>query len=70
MDPEKLREEFTRMLTVDSETTDRRRRDHNQAIFEPYDPVSRRGGYSIWSHTDLSMVLDKFDKAVRNVQAG
>lgn len=56
-----LRAEFTRLLTEDSVTRDRRRREYNQAIF---DPVS---GEAVWSSTDLSMVLDQFDRAVRNL---
>jgi hypothetical protein len=60
-----LREEFVRALTVDSETRDRRRRDYNQAIFAPQE----RGGYAIFTGTDLSMVLDAFDAAVRRATA-
>lgn len=56
-----LRDEFVRLLTIDSDTKDRRRRNYNQAIFDP-------SGYAIWSGTDLDMVLDKFDQAVRNTR--
>lgn len=56
-----LRTEFLRLMTVDSETRDARRRDFNQAIFDPDQ------GWAIWSRTDLNMVMDKFDKAVRNL---
>jgi hypothetical protein len=60
-DPEALRAEFFRLLTQDSETQDARRREFNQAIFD----ADR--GYAVWNGTDLAMVLEKFDKAVRNV---
>ena len=56
-----LRAEFLRLLTTDSDTKDRRRKDHNQAIFNPK-------GWAIWSSTDLDMVMEKFDKAVRNME--
>jgi hypothetical protein len=59
-----LREEFVRLLTTDSETRDRRRREYNTAIFAPED----RGGHAIFTGTDLWMVLDAFDKATRNVR--
>lgn len=55
-----LRDEFLRLLTQDSDTKDRRRKDYNQAIFAPE-------GYACWSRTDLNMVMEKFDRAVRNV---
>jgi hypothetical protein len=56
-----LREEFLRWLTVDSETTDRRRREYNQAIFDA------DKGFACFNGTDLGMVMDKFDKAVKNL---
>lgn len=59
---DELRSEFLRLLTEDSETTDRRRRDFNQAIFRAPE------GWAIWSSTDLDMVMDKFDAAVRNLR--
>ena len=55
----RLREEFVRLLTVDSETKDRRRREFNQAVF------NAEQGWAIWSSTDLDMVMQKFDRAVR-----
>lgn len=58
---ERLRAEFLRLLTVDSETNDRRRKEYNQAIF------NAKGGWAVWSSTDLDMVMSKFDKATRNV---
>lgn len=57
-----LREEFLRLLTVDSEHHDRRRKDFNLAIFDP------ERGYAIWVPVDLNMVMSKFDKAVRNCE--
>ena len=54
-----LRGEFLRLLTTDSETHDRRRREFNQAIF------NAKGGWAVWSSTDLGMVMEKFDKAAR-----
>lgn len=58
-----LRAEFLGLLTVDSETKDARRREFNQAIFD----ADR--GYAIWTGTDLDMVMSRFDKAVRIVEA-
>lgn len=60
-DIELLRAEFLRLLTVDSETQDRRRKEYNQAIFNPEE------GWAVFHGTDLDMVLDKFDKAVKNI---
>ena len=59
-----LRAEFVRRLTVDSETDDARRRDFNQAIFA----TEAEGGWACFNGTDLSMVLDKFDAAVKAVK--
>ncbi len=61
-----LRDEFLRLLTEDSVTTDRRRRDYNQAIF------SKGSGDTVWVPTTgyLDMVMEKYDKAVKNVQRG
>lgn len=59
-----LRTEFLRLLTEDGPTNDARRRDFNQAIFAPED----KGGWAVWSQTDLSMVMEKFDRAVKNVE--
>lgn len=57
-----LRVEFIRLLTKDSETHDRRRREFNQALFMP-------DGKAVWSATTLSMILSKFEKAVSNLEA-
>jgi hypothetical protein len=56
-----LREEFLRLLTEDSETSDRRRKEFNQAIFD------KERGFACFNGTDLSMVMDKFDQAVKNL---
>jgi hypothetical protein len=52
----KLRDEFLRLLTEDGPTQDRRRKDYNQAIFNP-------DGWAVFNGTDLDMVMGKFDKA-------
>lgn len=62
MNAEALRAEFLKMLTVDSETRDRRRREHNQAIFDA------ERGYACFNGTDLDMVMEKFDRAVKNME--
>jgi hypothetical protein len=62
----KLRELFLKCLTIDSKTKDARRKEFNQAIFAPYgkDKVCG-GGYQIFHNTDLDMVMEKFDKAIK-----
>lgn len=59
-DRQKLRDEFVRLLTADSETRDARRREFNQAIF-------MADGEQVWTKISLSMVLEKYDKAVRSL---
>ena len=59
-----LRELFIKRMTVDSETQDRRRRDYNQAIFHYSDDGKRT--YPVWCETDLDMVLQCFDDAVKD----
>jgi hypothetical protein len=59
---EDLRAEFVRLLTVDSETEDARRREFNQSIFDA------DSGYAVYNGTSLGMVMDKFDKAVKNLK--
>lgn len=58
-----LRTRFVELMTVDGDTTDRRRKGYNQAIFNP------QSGTPIWVPTDgyLWMVLEKFDRAVKEV---
>ena len=62
--PEEIKAEFLKMLTVDSETKDRRRRDFNQAIFDA------KEGWQVFNGTDLDMVICAFDKAIRNLKRG
>lgn len=56
-----LRAAFLRALTVDGPTSDRRRKDYNQAIFD-----SERG-FAVFNGTDLDMVMHKFDKAIKEL---
>ncbi len=58
-DREELRKLFLHFLTVDSECKDARRKDFNQAIFNAQE------GWACFNDTDLDMVMEKFDKAVR-----
>ncbi len=62
---DQLGELFLRYLTIDSETHDARRKEFNQAIFigpkgKPF------GGHEVFNGTDLDMVMEKFDKAVKH----
>jgi hypothetical protein len=61
----RLRDEFLRLLTTDGPTNDRRRRDYNQAIFF----TGEDGGMPVFTGTSLDMVMRKFDKAVKNMEA-
>lgn len=61
MDPGALRARFVELMTVDGTTRDARRRDFNQAIFFASD------GEPVWSGTDMGMVLEKFDRAVKDL---
>lgn len=58
----KLRELFLKYLTCDSETQDARRKGFNQAIFDAEE------GWAVFNGTDLGMVMEKFDKAVRELK--
>lgn len=58
-----LRELFIKRMTVDSDHNDRRRKDFNQAIFGYNDDGST---YAVWSETDMDMVLQCFDDAVKD----
>jgi hypothetical protein len=60
-DLQRVRDEFLRLLTVSSETQDGRRKEFNQAIFDPEE------GWAVFNGTDLYMVMEKFDKAVKNI---
>ena len=59
-----LRQLFLKYLTEDSETQDARRKEFNQAIFD------REEGWAVFNGTDLDMVMEKFDKAVKEVNCG
>lgn len=58
---DELRAEFVKLLTEDSRSTDGRRKDFNQAIFDP------RTGRAVYTLTDLHMVMHKFDMAVKRL---
>ena len=60
----KLRAEFFRLLTEDSETKDRRKKEFNQAIFDA------KEGWQVFNGTDLNMVMEKFDSAIGNIERG
>jgi len=61
---DKLRKLFIKYLTQDSQTQDARHKEFNQAIF--FDPSDKMfGGHQIFNETDLDMILEKFDKAVK-----
>lgn len=60
---DELRRLFLQYLTVDSITTDMRRKDFNQAIFNAEE------GWQVFAVTDLTMVMNKFDEAVRTLKA-
>jgi hypothetical protein len=78
-----FRELFIKRMTVDSEHSDRRRKDFNQAIFryeekdsvdawnaecEKYGLAKKEYGrtYPVWCETDMDMVLQCFDDAVKD----
>jgi len=61
-DSKRLRELFIKYLTKDSETKDARRREFNRAIFNADE------GWAVWNGTDLDMVLDKFDRAISEME--
>ena len=54
-----FREIFLKWLTENSETKDARRKDFNEAIFD------KDEGWQVFNGTDLDMVMEKFDKAVK-----
>lgn len=60
---DELRELFIRRMTEDSETTDRRSRDYNCAIFGYRENGST---YQCWCDMDMEMVLKCFDDAVKD----
>jgi hypothetical protein len=60
VDADELLAEFVSLLTTDSPTHDRRRRDFNQAVF-------MANGRPVWTETTLDMITGKFKKAARNL---
>ena len=61
-----LRDLFIKYLTKDIKTKDARRKEFNQAIFiDPSDKMF--GGKQVFNDTDLDMVIEKFDKAVKDL---
>jgi hypothetical protein len=62
VDTNELRELFLKYLTVDSETKDRRRKEFNQGIFDEEE------GWAVFCGTNLEMVMEKFDRAVKEVE--
>lgn len=82
VDIAKLRELFIKRMTEDSETQDRRRKDYNQAIFHYYgeesesdkkiremvglSPRPADATYMVFCYTDMDMVLECFDNAVKD----
>lgn len=62
-DPERVRAQFLKRLTLDG-SRDGRRWDFNQAIFDP------DKGFAVFEGTDLDMVLRAFDTALNDVKRG
>ncbi len=59
-----LRDLFLKYLTQDGETQDARRKGFNQAIF--ISPIHKFfGGKQVFNGTNLDMVMEKFDKAIK-----
>jgi hypothetical protein len=59
---DKLRELFLKRLTIDSDNTDRRKKDFNQAIFDAEE------GFACFCNTDLDMIMEKFDLAIKDLK--
>jgi len=64
IDSKRLYKLFLKYLTEDSKTQDARRKEFNQAIFD------KDEGWQVFNGTDLEMVLEKFDRAVAEYNAG
>ena len=58
-----LRELFIKRMTIDSEHSDKRRKDYNQAIFCDY---GRGEHEQVFCGTTMEMVLQCFDDAVKD----
>ena len=56
-----LRKAFLRRLTVDSDHHDVRRKDFNQALFDP------DHGWAVFTGTNLDMIMRAFDDAVKDL---
>ena len=63
-----LRELFIKRMTVDSDHSNRRKRDYNQAIFGWWERDEKEADpsktFQCWSDMDMGMVLQCFDDAV------
>ena len=57
-----LRKLFLKWLTEDSVTEDARRKEFNQAIFDPTE------GFQCFNNTNLGMVMERFDKAAKEYE--
>ena len=62
MDAKRLRDAFIKYLTVDGETQDARRKEFNQRLFNP------KEGWQCWDRIDFNMIMEKFDKSVKEVE--
>lgn len=60
-----LRDLFIKFMTIDSNHTDRRKKDYNQAIF--FKQFNGNEHIQVFNGTTMEMVLSKFDKAVKEV---
>jgi len=61
-----LRKAFLKYLTQDSKIQDARHKEFNQAIFiDSTDEFS--SGHQVFHDTTLDMVMEKFDKAVKDI---
>jgi len=62
IEEKQIRELFLKYLTEDSYTKDARKKDFNQAIF------NKEEGWQVFNGTDLEMVMEKFDKAIKKMK--
>lgn len=66
---EELRRLFIQRMTVDSEHSDRRRKDYNQAIFGWWEDEPNKvpeNTFPCWTPMKMDMVLKCFDDAVKD----
>lgn len=62
-----LRELFIKRMTVDSDHTDRRKKDYNQAIFSWWfdeENKTPENTFPCWTPMNMAMILQCFDDAV------